>query len=149
MLLEFGGRNFYSFKDGFQVSLREKGKSVSNLLAIKGANSSGKTNVLKALSFLEYFITSSFALKEDERIPLSSFFKNDEPISLYTIFKKGSKEYKYEIDLTNKGIINESFYEKDKLLVERNELNLTVTNNLEELKKIILRPNVSLISSAE
>ena len=149
MLLEFGGRNFYSFKDGFQVSLREKGKSVSNLLAIKGANSSGKTNVLKALSFLEYFITSSFALKEDERIPLSSFFKNDEPISLYTIFKKGSKEYKYEIDLTNKGIINESFYEKDKLLVERNELNLTVTNNLEELKKIILRPNVSLISSAK
>ena len=82
MLLEFGGRNFYSFKDGFQVSLREKGKSVSNLLAIKGANSSGKTNVLKALSFLEYFITSSFALKEDERIPLSSFIKNDEPIRL-------------------------------------------------------------------
>ena len=150
MLLEFGGRNFYSFKEGFQVSLREKGKSVSNLLAIKGANASGKTNVLKALSFLGFFTIQSFRLKDDEQIPLSSFFKNNEPISLYAIFKKGTKEYKYEINLTSNNIINESFYEKDKLILERQEDNIIVGNNkFEELKKIIIRPNVSLISSAK
>ncbi len=60
MLLKFGARNFYCFKEGIEISLElgskcpesiSRGKSVSNLLCIKGANGSGKTNALKILSF--------------------------------------------------------------------------------------------------
>jgi len=58
MLLEFGGENFFSFKEGFEVSFAKSKSSkdnVANVIALKGANASGKTNVLKALSFLSNF----------------------------------------------------------------------------------------------
>ena len=62
MLLEFGAYNFASFKEGFQVNLREKKNSLEahTLMGIKGANASGKTNVLKVPSFLSFFVQLLF-----------------------------------------------------------------------------------------
>jgi len=39
MLLGFGGRNFYSFKEDFNISLEHKDEVLS-ILGIKGANAS-------------------------------------------------------------------------------------------------------------
>ena len=73
MLIEFGGYNFFSFKEGFSISLKNK-NDLSLVLAIKGANASGKTNIIKALSFLHSFVTNSFAtLKPDEEIMIFSY----------------------------------------------------------------------------
>ena len=84
MLLEFGARNFYSFKEGFEVSMRlgdscpdkiSKGKSYANVLAVKGANASGKTNVLKVFWFLSNFVLNSFNQKPDTELDFYSFLR--------------------------------------------------------------------------
>jgi len=157
MLLEFGAENFYSFKEGFQISFQKSKSSVqdiANIVAIKGANASGKTNVIKALNFLSIFTTNSFSnLKPDEDIYISSFFTNNEPITLYIIFLEKNIEYKYELILTNKKIISETIWKKDKretLIIKRDENSITTTKEYNELKMINLnRKNASIISSAK
>jgi len=154
MLVEFGGYNFFSFKEGFTVSLKNK-NDLSSVLAIKGANASGKTNVIKILSFLHSFVTNSFTtLKPDEEIMIFSFFHNTNSISLYTIFKDEDTEYKYEIELTNAKIISEIIYRKHKRwtkIIERKEDKLIkVSDDFKDLKTISLtRVNASLISIAK
>ena len=154
MLVEFGGYNFFSFKEGFSVSLKNKNE-ISSVLAIKGANASGKTNVIKVLSFLHSFVTNSFtALKPDEEIMVFSFFHNTNPISLYIIFKDKEIEYKYEIELTNTEVISETVYRKHKRwtpIIERKKDTLTkVSEDFKELKTISLaRINASIISIAK
>ena len=154
MLVEFGGYNFFSFQEGFSVSLKNKNE-ISSVLAIKGANASGKTNVIKVLSFLHSFVTNSFtALKPDEEIMVFSFFHNTNPISLYIIFKDKEIEYKYEIELTNTEVISETVYRKHKRwtpIIERKKDTLTkVSEDFKELKTISLaRINASIISIAK
>ncbi|MBL3518948.1 ATP-binding protein [Arcobacter lanthieri] len=150
MLLEFGGRNFYSFKEGFQVNLR-KGKEISKVLALKGSNASGKTSALKLLPFLSYFVAESFSLKDDSKIPLFSFFNNDNPVTLYVKFISNKIEYEYEVELTKDKVIHEKFYRKDIIILERN-YNLIITNKIEELdwiKDLRLKSNASIVSTLE
>jgi uncharacterized protein len=88
MLLEFGAYNFASFKEGFEINLRKNknGLEAYTLMGIKGANASGKTNVLKVPSFLSAFGTTSFNSKPDTDIIFTSFFNNDKETSIYAIF---------------------------------------------------------------
>ncbi len=154
MLVEFGGYNFFSFKEGFSVSLKNK-KDVSSILAIKGANASGKTNIIKVLSFLHSFVANSFTiLKPDEEIMIFSFFHNEKPISLYIIFEDEDIEYKYEIVLTNTEIISEVIFRKHKRwtkIIERKKDKLIkVSEDFKDLKTISLtRLNASIISIAK
>jgi AAA15 family ATPase/GTPase len=161
MILEFGGRNFYSFKEGFEVSLRlsascpkkiSHNKKYTNVLALKGANASGKTNVLKVLPFIREVALNSFSLKPEEKIAFGSFFHNDEPTSLYIVFSENNIEYKYEIELTQDKIISEVLFRKEKRetkIIERQENKLVYTSKVfDELKVMKLRDNASLISTA-
>lgn len=153
MLLEFGAYNFASFKEGFQIDLREKKNSVEayTLMGIKGANASGKTNVLKVPAFLSAFCTTSFNSEPNSNIIFTSFFNNNRETSIYAIFSENSIEYKYEIDLIRTKVIKESIYRKDKLIIERIDDKIT-ENTIEEfneLKSMIQRDNVSLISMAK
>ena len=59
MLLKYSTSNFYCFKEAIEISFElndncpkkiSKGKPYSNIICVKGANGSGKTNALKALS---------------------------------------------------------------------------------------------------
>jgi len=160
MLLEFGAKNFFSFKEGFELSLRagkpsSNNQSFSNIIAIKGANASGKTNVIKVLSFLKLFTTDSFSsLKPDDLISIYSYFDNQEIVSLYAVFLFEGIEYRYELDLTNEKIINETIYKKVKRLTkifQRDENKITYINQeFEELRSINLnRSNASIISTAK
>ena len=157
MILEFGAKNFFSFKEGFEI-LFQKSKSstddISNIIALKGANASGKTNVLKALSFLQSFTTDSFSrLKPDEDIMVSSYFANQKPTEIYIIFLDNDIEYKYELIITNKKVINEKIYRTKKreiLIIERNEDKITTIEEYAELESInINRENASIISIAK
>ena len=96
MLLRCGAKNFSSFKEGVEISFElskscpdsiSKGKNVSNILFVKGANGSGKTNLLKIISFLKFFCADSFSEKPDKDIPIYSFFNNDEPVYFYCHFE--------------------------------------------------------------
>jgi len=162
MILEFGAKNYYSFKEGFEVNLRlnkscpeliSKNKDYVNLLSLQGANASGKTNVLKVLSFINYFTLHSFSsMKPDELIPFHSYFNNNETTEIFLIFLSDGIEYTYEITLTSEKIISEIIYKKNKRsqqIIKRinNKLEVTV-GSFKELKSIKLRDNVSLISTA-
>jgi len=159
MLLEFGARNFYSFKEGFSVNLRlssgcpdeiSKGKKYTNVLSIKGANASGKTNVLKVLSFLSDFIRFSFNATPNANIPFENYFNSSENTNMYIIFLKNGIEYKYEIELNNKQIISEVVYKKNTLIIERDTKAFTkIAKEYKELDIVKLRDNVSFISMAK
>ena len=162
MLLEFGAKNFFSFKEGFEVSLRlnnncpdniSKGRNCSTISCIKGSNASGKTNVLKALSFFHFFCTQSFNLKPEDPIGMESFFKNSDPSDFFIVFEVDGIEYRYELEVDNKKIISETLYQKQKRytkVIERNYNNLDITvGKYSELKIMKLRDNASLINTSK
>jgi AAA15 family ATPase/GTPase len=161
MILEFGAKNFYSFKEGFEVSLRlsdacpkkiSKGHLYSNVMAIKGANASGKTNVLKVLSFLNSFVTNSFNKKPDSKIELNSFFNNSKPTEFYIVFLENNIEYRYELKLTVDKVLSEILYRKDKretkIIERKNNKIIPTLKEFKDLEIMKLRDNVSLFSSA-
>ena len=157
MLLEFGAENFCSFKEGFEISFQKSKNSITdiaNIIALQGANASGKTNVIKTLAFLADFTTDSFSnLKPEEDIYISSFFKNQEIMTLYIIFLENNIEYRYELILTNKKIISETIWRKEKResqIIKRDENSITTTKEYSELTTINLnRKNASIISLAK
>lgn len=157
MILEFGAKNFYSFKEGFEVNLRSNDKkspqSAFNVLAVKGANASGKTNVLKLLQFIKSFVLNSFSdIKPDEEILIDSYFNNNEPIEIFIVFLSDGVEYKYELSLTNHEVLSEKFSKKLQRkvkILERKANKITYAiDEFAELKTIKLRNNVSIVSTA-
>lgn len=154
MLLGFGGRNFYSFKEDFDVSLEHKDEVLS-VLGIKGANASGKTNSIKALSYIRAFIFDSFSqFRPDDGMLSKPFFDTKENSELYMHFKISDTEYKYEIIFTKDKLLKETLSRKDSrwttMLVREEENILECIKELDELKTInINRTNVSIIGLAD
>jgi len=141
MILEFSLTNFYSFKEENRVSFivnkkspcsdayveTKHGERMTKILACFGANASGKTNLLKALPFLSWFIRNSFNLKPDDLIPFQPFrFENDDLgyATLSVDFEHGEKIYRYLLQLTPEQVINESLFIREgkgfKYLFKRN-----------------------------
>lgn len=161
MILKFGAKNFFSFNEGVEISLKlgancpeniSKGKPVSNLLCVKGANGSGKSNLLKVVSFLKTFCCDSFIIKPDETIFIYSFFNNESPIELFCDFESSGIQYRYEVSLTDEKVFYEKLSRKVKrftpiFIRKNNELTFCI-NEFNELYTIKMRNNVSLISSA-
>ena len=153
MLLGFGGRNFYSFKEDFDVTLEHKDEVLS-VLGIKGANASGKTNLIKSLSYIRSFMSDSFMqFQPDEGMLAKAFFDTKENIELYIHFKVDTTEYKYEIEFTKKNLLKETLSRKDSrwttMLIREKENIIECTKELDEIKTInINRSNASIISIA-
>ncbi len=162
MLLKYGGHNFYCFKDEFEVDLRlnkncpkgiSQGKDYSNVMCIKGANAAGKTNALKAFSFLCNFVTNSFNNKPDKKIVVESYFSNTLPISLFSEFRINSEEYRYELTTTKTEVISEKLINLGKvssiLFSREGDDIIELDEDFEKLRSIPqIRSNASLISVA-
>lgn len=161
MLYAFGAKNYFSFKEGTDVSFRlgdhcpdsiSNGKGYSNVLGIKGANGAGKTNVLKAISFAGYFATDSFNQKPDAEIYMEPYFYCDDPSEFYVEFEQDGIFYFYELKVNEKVVVEETLSRKKTKLVPvfkrlANKLDYVV-GDASELKKVKLRANASLISTA-
>ncbi|UXL36888.1 ATP-binding protein [Pseudomonas fragi] len=161
MIYSFGANNYFSFKDGFQISLEFNSKvpkSISNsrkfstILGVKGGNASGKTNILKCLQFLSYFISNSFNQPPEADIFLHPFFDSKKPTDVYIDFESNGIRYIYELSTTKEKVIREAIYKKisrKTLIVERknNELKSRISE-LSDLDLITLRSNASLVDTA-
>ena len=153
MLLGFGGRNFYSFKEDFDVTLEHKNEVLS-VLGIKGANASGKTNVVRALSYIRMFMYDSFSqIKPEDGMLYKPFFDCNESTELYIHFKTDNIEYKYEIEFTQESLIQETLSRKESrwttILIREEQKITECIKELDELKAInINRTNASIISIA-
>lgn len=117
MLLAFGAKNFFSFKEGVEISLELDGNcppqiSANNpatkLLCVKGANASGKTNVIKILGFLKDFCCNSWDEKPEKKLSFRSFFGNQGTTEVFCKFQTQENSiFLYEATFTEDGILTE------------------------------------------
>lgn len=160
MFLKYGGRNFYCFKENFEVDLRlnkncpqdiSQGKDYSNVMCIKGANASGKTNALKALSFICDFVDNSFDKKPESKISIESYFNNTDPIFLFCEYRIDNIEYRYELNLSITEVLTEKLIADSITLFHREKDKILSTNEEYKELKVIpqIRSNASLISIAK
>lgn len=130
MIYSFGGRNFYSFRDDFSVDFRVQpqagereifhsdiaGRKANTVMAVFGANASGKTHLLKVLGFLQWFIVGSAQAKPDEATwsPMAfRFTDTPNPITeLFIEFEMGGEHYRYELTLDETRVRTESLHKK-------------------------------------
>ena len=129
MLINFSFGNFRSFRD--IKSLRMEAGRVEDLTesviekdgfrllpvaAIYGANSSGKTNVIKAMGMFKDIVRDNSKLNPDNFIQQDPFRLTDDPDAGYTIFEiqflLDNAVYKYGFDYLSTEIDSEWLYER-------------------------------------
>jgi uncharacterized protein len=159
VITTFGFKNFFSFKEGGEVnfildngapeSLKNHGK-ISTVLGIKGANGSGKTNVIKAIDFLSWFCVRSANTEVDSNLLVSSYFNNPSPSDFYIEFDIDGKEYTYELRVDKTKVYEEKISKKiartSVILLRQNDEIVKCSNEFKELKTIQLRSNASILS---
>lgn len=156
MLLGYGAKNIWSFKDWMQVDLSLNGLVPSDVsmnlpaataLCFKGANASGKTNGIKILAFIVDFLTNSFAYKPKTPIYFDSYFLNTKSSEFYLQFLCDDKEYLYESELTNEKILSEKLTVNEELVFQRVSNNVVKNSLYNESKEITFRDNASFLST--
>ncbi|MEY8214018.1 MAG: ATP-binding protein [Colwellia sp.] len=169
MIKKFGFRNFSSFREGAEISFIGKdytieeqnvSEGISPLLGIKGANGSGKTNILKAITFLYCFCAKRMGTKKNTdnenseiELPIETFMDCDEITEFYIEFIREGTTYYYELDVKKSGIVREEIRRKNKkevvcLTREKNKITHCL-NEFSELKKLKLKADQSVISLPE
>jgi uncharacterized protein len=135
---------------------------VNSVTGVFGANASGKTNLLKAIAFLRYFILDSAAAKPEEEIPVECFVfakKNSgqrPPTRFELEFEYGDRLYRYELSINTKQVLHEALYRKDqrfRYLFERewNAKRKEYDFKFQDIgpsRQVNLRENASFLSSA-
>lgn len=125
MLKSISFSNFYSFYDettiSFETSLKPSlsyydveigNQRLNKVIAVMGPNGAGKTQLLRPLSFLNWFLTRSFTdLAPEDRIPFEPHALHpQEATAIEVIFYIGETEYKYNIKLNQREVLAESLY---------------------------------------
>lgn len=138
MLLQFSVKNFKTFKDKATLSLvasnyDKKVREDENVIfneqfdlrilksaVIYGANASGKSKFIDAISFTRNFIIDSATdYNAGDKIPVEPFLLNitseNEPSEFEFIFLFNNVRYRYGFELTSQKILGEWLYEKTKV----------------------------------
>lgn len=125
MILRAVVRNLYSFKDETEISFvagkstthcehvsrAEKRDDISVLKAgiIYGANASGKSNVIKAISVIQKIALGSLPKRSIEPFKLS--VPHNTPSKIEIEFKANNRFYAYGVEFSIKGILEEWLFE--------------------------------------
>lgn len=124
--------NFFSFEEETEVSFildgrvpenslsmdsPSTGRRISKVMAVFGANGSGKTNLMKPFVFLPWFMANSFRQEPDAHIPLDShFFQKRSSSSFVLEFEadlgEGPVLLLYKAELTRQRVLMEELYQK-------------------------------------
>ncbi|MGM0520406.1 MAG: AAA family ATPase, partial [Campylobacterota bacterium] len=154
MIKYFSVENFSSIKNEviFEADIGSKTQTQTNkALVFFGANASGKTNILKAITFVFWFIQKSFfEMKPNQVIPFDAFISETKtPSKFYIEFVIGENLYKYTLELTKEKVLYEKL-EKNilrKPIYERNEQEVIISRDISKEKvQKDLPKNVSIIS---
>lgn len=167
MILEYGAKNCFSFKDWLQISFEANRKDVPKeykilnteilpYLCLEGSNASGKTNALKVLYFIISFARNSFENNPDEKINYDTFFNNEEKSDFFLTFTLDDYldtkiKYYYEFSLKKGKVFSESFSEKIDTKKVKKLFSRTIKTVKDEYFKtnvdIKFRDNVSFFST--
>jgi AAA15 family ATPase/GTPase len=131
--------------------------NISPVLGIKGANGSGKTNIMKAITFLYCFCSKRIGKTRRSEsgnfeidIPFETFADSEEITEFYIEFIRDETTYYYELDIKKSGIVREEIRRKHKkevtcLTREKNIITYCL-KEFSELKKLKLKADQSIIS---
>jgi uncharacterized protein len=180
MIRTFSVENFCSFRNPSQVSF-VVGKSapdnttfresvnpndrLSVLLGAFGPNASGKTNLVKGLAFISYFLHDSYNATPEEPIPVDGFLPlgSDVPTAISLEFEAEGTVFQYKAQLTTFSVITETLSMRGKetgrfsTMLSRQETgdgkkpDITIAEELDIPKAVILntlRPNASIVATA-
>lgn len=127
MLRAFTLQNFHSFRESVRVSLEMNrhtpeddrsyssglGARLSKVIAVIGANASGKTTLIKSLVFINWFVKHSFHVKPDNLIPVSAHFSAmNEPSTFEVEFEFEGRDWRYRLVVSKDRVQHESLYSK-------------------------------------
>ena len=164
MIISYGGKNCWSFKDWFEINLRinknvprEYGfstKPIVPIMCFEGPNASGKTSALRVLSFIADFCKNSFSYDTESETPFDTYYHNQDESEFFVSFslpQDMETEYNYEVKFLDKKVISEklSFAKgKNKTIISRKKDKI-VQVNLPDLKSFdnSIRLNASFIST--
>lgn len=127
MLIKFTVGNFLSFYENRSISFEAKGISELKQNVVKinshkllrsavvyGANSSGKSNLLKALDRMRDCVQNSVKLNDSDELDFSPFLlsksSEDEPTFFEVIFFNQDKRFRYGFEYNLNEIVNEWLY---------------------------------------
>ncbi|MDC0335907.1 ATP-binding protein [Pseudodesulfovibrio sp.] len=179
MLLEFCVENFGPFKDetcldmmatatkGLEDNLielpsvraRKKPLHVNKAVAIYGANASGKSSLINAMSFMYGFVVDS-AKKYDsgDEIEIHPFLmdktSSNSPSFFEVVFMISSTKYRYGFELNSKEVLSEWLYYSPKgierTVFTRDKQNFEFPKGSKDIKKVtqFVRNNSLVISVA-
>lgn len=115
--------NFFSFEQEAEISFVMDGKSAKNdksfvselsktrlskVLAVVGANGAGKTNYIKPLSFVSWFVADSFFITSERNLYIKPHMLSEHGVSSFDfVFETDKAVYKYVLHVT----INKVYYE--------------------------------------
>lgn len=123
--------NFYSFRDEQTISfvvnehapdndaycMSADGKTrLTMLLGVFGPNAGGKTNLLRAFSFLRHFICLSFQSAPNSAIPYLPFAGSDKESyesTVESVFEIDNTLYRYKLRFTLRRVLVEELYSKN------------------------------------
>ena len=153
MLLQFSLENFMSFKNKETFSLvasdltelpDNKFQVIEDLSLLKtasiyGANASGKSNLLVAMSFMKGFIHNSFkSSQEGEKISVNPFRLNHnnitKPICLEIAFITEDIFFKYGFEVTEVEVVKEWLYADEELVFLRENGSIVIGECLKDEK---------------
>jgi AAA15 family ATPase/GTPase len=131
MLIEFRVRNYRSFCEEqvlrlgatriteFEENTFEhpsEGKQLLKAIAVYGANSSGKSNLLRAMGMMRHILFTSFQLRSSEEIPFDPFLLDEgsakSPTGYEITFGVEDRIYRYGFEHDNQAFTEEWLFDE-------------------------------------
>jgi AAA15 family ATPase/GTPase len=161
----FTVENFRAIKNesilAFDTHLKTESQSEAHpLIGLAGANASGKTALLQAISDVFWFMQHSFLTQApDEEIPINAFCTQTHlPTRFHLIFSHNTRldeqkiDYEYKLCVNREKVLSESlhYYLDDKAHCAyiRQDQQITLGDQVPSMSTLGLRKNSSIISYA-
>lgn len=156
MLLKLKVKNYYSFRDEVEIdfsSHKSDAFKAAKIIAFKGQNGAGKTNLLKAFTFLTVLCGHGHKVLKTgyaSLLDMDSFYFNDQPSFIMVEFYIKEKHYRYEVIFQDGTILSEKLsIRKDDdfaILIEREKDKfIFLDDRFKELKLIKIKKDLSFI----
>lgn len=164
MLIEFRVENFLSFEEMATLSMvatSDDTHEENNILkqgdklrllksaAVYGANAAGKSNLIKAMSFMNYLVSYGPKMSKKDKIPDFSFKldrKDQQKPSFFEVtFLNNNKRFRYGFELKDGGVVSEWLFHtptiREAVLFTRDEEDgVTVGSSFKEAKGLEAKP---------